>query len=154
MYDQTIKNLLTENYEKYYRIIFTYLRNEHDSLDALQEGAAKAIINAEKLKNEKYADTYIVRIMINEALRILREGKRETMDIELASQIPVEDSYTDFDLENALMNLEDTEREIITLKYFQGLQLSEIGELLSLNINTVKSRMYRALRKMQIYMEG
>ena len=154
MNEQIVKDLLVENYHKYYRIIYTYLKDQHDSLDALQEGARQAIINAGSLRQTQYADTWISRIMINEALKILRQRKNETVDIQAAENIQTEDRYRNFDLENALQELNDSEREIINLKYFHELQFSEIGKILSLNVNTVKSRMYRALDKLRTSMEG
>ena len=42
---------------------------------------------------------------------------------------------------------------IVELKYFEELKLEEIAEILEENINTIKSRLYRSLRKLRILIE-
>ena len=47
-------------------------------------------------------------------------------------------------LRHALGKLERTDREILCLREFEGLSYAEIAELLSLPVNTVRSRLFRA----------
>ena len=54
-----INELLIQNYNKYYRMAFSYVHNEEDALDIVQESAYKAIFHAEKLKKIEYADSWI-----------------------------------------------------------------------------------------------
>ena len=56
------------------------------------------------------------------------------------------------DLSEALERLDETERAIVVLRYFEEEKLSDIGSMLELNVNTVKSRLYRALDKLKKYM--
>ena len=39
---------------------------------------------------------------------------------------------------------------MIQLKYFEDMKLSEIAEVLGENVNTVKSRLYRGLKKLRL----
>lgn len=144
-----VKNLLTKNYRKYYKIVYTYLYNKDDVLDVLQEASYKAILNVDKLKKPEYADTWIIRIMINESLAVLRERKKIFIGLDSLAEESKEDEIKDMDLENAMNRLENDEREIIIMKYMGDYTFDEIAERLSLNINTVKSRTYRALAKLK-----
>lgn len=75
--ENLINENLIKNYNKYYRLAYSYVHNESDAMDIVQEGAYKAILKSESLKSVEYIDTWIYRIMINEALGFLRKNKRK-----------------------------------------------------------------------------
>ena len=52
-----------------------------------------------------------------------------------------------------LKSLEEKDRTIVVLKVIEELKLEEIAVVLDLNINTVKARLYRALKKLRIELE-
>lgn len=72
------EQLLTESYEKYYRLAYSYLHNKEDALDAVQESAYRAIRDCGKVKEKEYLATWIYRIVINVSLDILRRQRKET----------------------------------------------------------------------------
>lgn len=148
-----VEDELSKNYEKYYRLTFSYTHNEPDALDAVQEGAYKAIKSAKSIRNPQYISTWIYRIMINEAIGILRNKSKYTA-IEGVQEDGKNDDYSDFDLQFALEKLELTEQTIVKLRYFEDLPIKEISEIMELNENTVKSRLYRALDKLKSKLEG
>ena len=59
--------------ETLFHISFSILRNEQDCADAVQEAILKAYSCLDKLRDEKYFKTWIVRILINECYGILRK---------------------------------------------------------------------------------
>lgn len=63
------------------------------------------------------------------------------------------DNYKDLDLQKALDNLPPNYRSIIVLRYFEDLKIEEIADILELNVNTVKTRLYSALKKLRLNME-
>lgn len=145
-----IERHLIQNYQRFYRLAFSYLKNEADALDAVQEGAYKAILNSGKLRNPAYLDTWLYRIMINESISILHRRGRENIDEEAAlAALAVQDRYEDVDLLRALDKLELEDRTIVTLRYFEDLKLSQIAEITAHPLSTVKSRLYRAIDKLK-----
>lgn len=144
-----VNEMLLKNYEKYYRIAFGYVHNEADALDVVQEGAYKAILNAEKLKKQEYADTWICRIMMNEALEVLRSNRKNEADY-LDESSGHEETYEDIDLKNAIERLSERERMIVVLRYFEDMSLEQVAYAVGENVNTVKSRLYRALAKLRL----
>ena len=64
-----------------------------------------------------------------------------------------EDSYENFDLHKALNDLTPIYRNIIILRYFEDLKIKEVADVLGENINTVKTRLYRALEILRIKMD-
>lgn len=148
-----IHECLVSNYEKYYRIAYSYTFQEQDALDIVQEGAYRAILKSDLLKHPEYADTWICRIIIHEAFRFLKE-KGRVVDLEKIPEEGKLDRMEDLDLKRALDKLDQKERTIVVLRYFEEEKLETIGQMLDMNVNTVKSRLYRALDKLKKYMEA
>ncbi len=49
-----------------------------------------------------------------------------------------------------IRNLPVKDKEILTLKYFNGYHLNEISMILKMPLSSVKSRLYRALEKIKL----
>ena len=147
------ERILTDNYEKYYRLAYSYMRNEDDALDVVQESAYRAIRDCGKVKNKDYLSTWIYRIVVNTALDLLRKKKKETLTEELP-EIPVEDQYQETELRTILNQLDHKSKTIIILRYFEDLKLEDIADILGDNLNTVKARLYRSLKKLRLNLEA
>ena len=148
-----VHECLVKNYEKYYRMAYSYVFCEQDAMDIVQEGAYRAILKSDLLKKPEYVDTWICKIVINEALRFLKKNKLASVDMESLPEQGKEDEVEDIDLQRALEKLDNQERAIVVLRYFEEEKLENIGKTMNLNVNTVKSRLYRAMDKLKKYME-
>lgn len=146
------ERMLIDNYDKYYRLAYSYVKNEQDALDIVQESAYRVIRDLDKLKERKYLSTWIYRIVINTAIDTLRKKKRETVSYE-DIEIVHEDQYKEENPLEILNVLEDKDRALVILKYLEDWKLEEISEALDMNISTVKSRLYRALKKLKVILE-
>lgn len=147
--EQKVEQVLLENYNSYYRLAYSYVHNEADAGDIVQNGAYKAILHSDSLKQEEYAATWVYRIMLNEIFRFLKKDKTISLD-EIQVEYGKEDSYENVDLRNALNAMSMEDKAVIELKYFEDLKLTEIAEVLGENVNTVKSRLYRGLKKLRL----
>lgn len=150
--EKIVEELLLSNYDRYYRLAYSYVHNDADAADIVQNGAYKAIKNSAKLQNREYASTWLYRIMINEIFRFCGQKKTEPLPAE-EQEAQTEDRYEDIDLKRALEELSDEDRMIVELKYFEDMKLEEIAEILDKNTNTVKSRLYRSIQKLRIRLE-
>lgn len=149
-----VHECLVKHYEKYYRIAYSYTFQEQDALDIVQEGAYRAILKSDSLKNPEYADTWICRIMMNEAVRYLEKYRGKTVALDEVPEEGVSDEPEDLDLQQALLKLNEEERRIVVLKYFEEEKLQTIAQVMDLKVSTVKSRLYRAVEKLKKYMES
>ena len=152
--EQAVESTLLANYEKYYRLALSYSRNEADACDIVQEAAYKAILKCESLKNIEYADTWIYRIVINEAYTFLKKRRtEENLDEIEEKNISAEDAYENLDLKQALERLDEKDRTIVVLRFFEDRRLDEIAEILDMNVNTVKSRLYRVMDRLKLALD-
>ena len=150
--DAIICEILTNEYAMFYRIAFSYVRNEADAQDIVQESAYKAIYYANKLKKTEYAKTWICRIVINEAISLLRRRKKEQteqVDKELPQTGRAETEAVT-DLRYALEKLSPEEKTVVILRYFEDMKLEEIAAVCEESLSTVKSRLYRTLKKLKL----
>lgn len=147
--EQYIEEILLENYDHYYRMAYSYTHNEADAQDIVQNGVVKAILYSDSLKNTEVAKAWLYRIMLNETFDLLKKRKETSLD-EVVVESAQEDVYMDFDLQRVLDSMSKEDKAVIELRYFEDLKLSEIAEVLNENISTVKSRLYRGLKKLKM----
>ena len=62
-------------------------------------------------------------------------------------------SYTNLDLKHALELLPPRDRMIVELKYFEDMKLEDIAAIMEENTNTIKSRLYRSLKKLRLSLD-
>ena len=147
--EQKIEKLLLENYNRYYRLALSYVHNEADAADIVQEGAYKAILNSDTLRQEEYAATWIYRIMLNEMFRFMKKETPLPVD-EMPADAGKEDAYENIDLRRALDAMDREDKAVIELRYFEDMKFEEIARVTDENVNTVKSRLYRGLKKLRL----
>lgn len=150
--ESVVSEMLISEYAMFYRIAFTYVHNEADALDIVQESAYKAMYHAGKLKKTEYAKTWICRIVINEAISFLRKQKAEQTD-PLMEEMTGSEAEDMTDLRNAVKKLPPEEKTVIILRYFEDMKLEEIAGVCGESVNTVKSRLYRTLKKLRLDLE-
>ena len=147
--EKKIEQLLLENYNRYYRLAMSYVHNEADAGDIVQNGAYKAILHSGDLKEPGYAATWLYRVMLNEIFRHLQKRQEYSYE-ELMTESGTEDSYENIDLCKALDAMAPEDKAVIELRYFEDCKLEELAQILGENVNTVKSRLYRGLKKLRM----
>ncbi|MBE5876178.1 MAG: sigma-70 family RNA polymerase sigma factor [Lachnospiraceae bacterium] len=152
--EELIEEIILEQYNQYYRLAYSYVHNEADACDIVQNGAYKALRSSHTLQKPEYARTWVYRIMLNEVFTYLKQPQMESYEYmqEIQGNVEegTEDSYTDIDLQNALDMLPAKDKAIVTMKYFEDKKLEEIADILNENVNTIKSKLYRSMKKLRI----
>lgn len=152
--ERKVEKIVLESYEEMYRLAYCYVRNEQDAMDIVQESVYKCIYHAKEIRQEQYIRTWMWRVVMNTALDWKKKQEREfLMEVSEEMQPVVEDEQK-YDLENAFHTLKESEQRILDLYYFEGFKLEEIADMLEINISTLKSTLYRSLRKMRKVLEG
>ena len=120
----------------------------------VQESIVKALSKADTLREPAYLKTWFYRIVVNESLSILRERGRTVLTGEEAQK---EESYEEKgfeppeeDLYLHINRLEEDVQAIIKLRFYEELSLQEISQIMEMNLNTVKSKLYRGLKTLRI----
>jgi len=136
-----------------YRFALCLMRNKQDAEDAVSEAVLKAYENLRKLKDEAAFKSWIFTITANTCKSRLREAekkKNESIEEALISTPAEEVDYgLSIDVRRAFTVLNEEEQTIIGLSVFGGYSSKEIGQILGLKDNTVRSKKVRALEKME-----
>ncbi|OUQ18674.1 hypothetical protein B5E84_07625 [Lachnoclostridium sp. An14] len=157
--EQEFAALMTEYRQRFYRIAYSYAKNEHDALDIVSEATYKGLKHIRSLKEPSLFLTWMTRIVINTAIDdVKRRGRWVALEDGMVEKQGLfadpPDEEILFDLYSAMDILEPEERMWIILKYFEEYSFSDISAMLGEPESTVKSRVYKCLRRMRTYMEG
>ena len=132
------------------------LGNRDDALDAVQEAFIDAFRSLNRFDPTRRFYPWFYVLLRNRCFKMTAK-KRETESIEeteiIAPQadLPNEERFA---LEAALAGLSNEDREIITLKYLDGLSYDEVGERLEIPKGTVMSRLFYARRQLEAKLTG
>ncbi|AGX04650.1 MULTISPECIES: RNA polymerase sigma factor [Bacillaceae] len=130
---------------KFYKIGWAYLKNHHDVEDVFHNTILKVHDHIDTLKQDRYFETWVTSIFINECRDIYRRNKRRQQENAIEGSEAGQHPSDRLDLLDALDQVDEKFREPILLKYIQGFSQEEIAGILGLPLGTVKSRIYRGL---------
>lgn len=126
-----------------YRTIRSYIDQDADVEEAMQEAYIKAYQKLYQFRNEAMFSTWLVRIGINEALQLIRnKKKRQTVPISgklgalqiggslfLSSETAVINKESAIFIENAIDSLPSKYQIIYMLKEVEGMNICEISKV-------------------------
>ena len=134
MTKEELGTLILNSERQLYSTAKTILINDQDCADAIQETIVKAFSKIGTLRNDTYAKTWLIRILINECYTLLRkssklvslEGMNEMTEIEA-------DQKTDYgDLYRAVNSLKEDLRMPVILYYIEDFNIKEIAQILEI----------------------
>lgn len=148
---QQLNEYIIAHQEDFYRLAFSYVKNRDAALDVVQESIVRALSKSDSLRQPEYLKTWFYRILLNESMNHYRRGRRLVpLDESVADgPAPASDPAERLDLYAAIDRLDPKEQAIIKLRFFEDMKLEEIAHITGTNLNTVKSRLYKSLRKLR-----
>ena len=160
------EDLVTEHEKGVYAIAQRMTGNAEDAADMTQETFIKAYNSLSSFRGDSKFSVWLYRIATNVCLDFLRSrsrkptvslsveddaGEETQMDIADESQSPeqlLERGLTRDAVRRGLKSLSPEYRQILLLREIQGLSYEEIAEALALEVGTVKSRIFRARKRL------
>jgi RNA polymerase sigma-70 factor (ECF subfamily) len=147
------KVALVELFERYRQPIYAFFRrrlaNPARAEELAQECFVALIQNAKRYEPRASFRSYLYGIAMRMTLAERRKAGREVVENEkLDARIDASTSSDTRDgtiwIRDALEKLTEQEREILMLREYEQLSYAEIGTLLGMPINTVRTRLFRA----------
>jgi RNA polymerase sigma-70 factor, ECF subfamily len=133
--------------EKLYRVAVAILKREADAEDAAQEALVKAWRALPGLRDNRYFETWLIRILINECRQTLhRQAKHPSSEIPESLPAP---EPPDPMLRDALDRLDVRYRLPLVLHHVEGYTISETARLLRLPAGAVKWRIRKAAQQIR-----
>ena len=158
---------LVKEYEKnVYNLALRMTGNSEDAADMAQEAFIKAYNSLTAFRGDSKFSVWLYRIVSNVCLDFLRSRSRkqtfslstenddgEEVELDIADETHSPEQLLDRSLtrdavRRGLAALPPDHREILLLREIQGLSYEEIADVLGLEAGTVKSRIFRARKKL------
>ncbi|MBO0601611.1 RNA polymerase sigma factor [Sporosarcina sp. E16_3] len=151
------KDSFREFYEAYadyaIRTASAITRNREIAKDAVQETFIRVYRQISSYNPELPFEPWFYRILTNECLRFLKKESPLSMfelpDLENDPSLAEESFDHLSDLYDTIQSLDDIHRIPIILKYVRGFTEKEIADILELNHNTVKSRLFKGRKRLK-----
>ena len=153
MTKEQLGELILSKEESLYRIAKSLLYNDADCADAIQEMIVKAFTNLHTLKNDSYAKTWIVRILMNECYAIMRKEKK-LVSFDSISETAALEARDYSDLYLAISKLPKDMRLAVSLYYAEGFSVKEIAVIEDTTESAIKNRLYKARIRLREMLEG
>ena len=142
-------NIYEEYFDRVYYKLLSVVKNDDDAEDICQETFISVYKNLSKFREESNIYTWIYRIAINKTYDFFKKRKLEFEINDEVLSLPEDINFdTKVILEEKLKLISEKEREIVILKDIYGYKLKEIAEIKNMNLSTVKSVYYKALKDM------
>jgi len=143
---------------RYQREAFAHARailpNDDDARDALQEAFVDAFRSLDRFDERRAFYPWFYVILRNRCFGMLRKEQRGNSPEQLAEGTPfVRAGVDEVELNDALAQLPAEQREILLLKYLDGLTYAELAERLEVPRGTVMSRLYYARERLRKVLE-
>ncbi|MFZ2146481.1 MAG: sigma-70 family RNA polymerase sigma factor [Sedimentisphaerales bacterium] len=147
----------TELCRRYYpamvAIAHSILGDRHLAEDAAQQAFAKAAVKLPQLKKESRFAGWLAVICRNAAKDMARntESLRTTEDLSMVAAKSRDDGTADV-VREAISKLSASARELIFLRYYDGMSYEQISAVLGISEQAINGRLRRAKKKMADYL--
>jgi RNA polymerase sigma-70 factor (ECF subfamily) len=149
-------------YNAYQTRLFRYLSRMVNDANLAEELTNDVMVavwkGAAGFKGQSKPSTWLFGIARHKALNELRRPRPMTVEVETASAVAASETGPEGiadrnsvrqNIQRALEDLSPEHREVVELTFFQGLTYQEIAEIMQCPINTVKTRMFHAKKRLQ-----
>ena len=164
-----VRPVTGQNNQRLYRTAWSILKDRSEAEEAVQDGYLKAFNAIGTFAGKSSLSTWLTRIIANEALGRRAYAQRRSRLLNLESVVVLEEyreklmagSVTQSPekvlmqrqiaklLERAIARLPDTFRPVFVLREIEGLSVEDTAEALQIPVETVKTRLFRARRRLQ-----
>ena len=141
---------------KVYRFLLRFVRDEGSAEDLVSEVFIDVWRQAGRFERRSQVSTWLMAIARNKALSSLRRRSSMQLDEEVAEfiedpadnpEVTMQKQERSSILRNCLAQLSAAHREIIDLVYYHEKTIEEVAEIIAVPVNTVKTRMFYARKR-------
>ena len=168
--EAAFEELIRRHQQRVFGLVSGILRRREDVEDVVQQVFLKVFVSLKRFDQRAAFSTWLYKISVNECWDYLRKKKVRPLLYEAdlsEEQVSRLDGVVSADqppasssdraeardlLERMMEKLPEQDRQLLVLKEVEGFSVQELAEILDLNVNTVKVRLFRArARLMDVY---
>ncbi len=151
------EHLYAKYYDKVFAIARGILLDSDDAADAVQEVFNLVFRHLGRFDRRSRFSTWLFRVAVNRSIQESRKNRHRNRNVELteasAHTTPEEPEGADPRVHAVMERLAPQDRALLTLFYWDELNLQEIAESVGCNVNAAKTRLYRARERFRALYE-
>lgn len=159
--DDELIRLLDDHTDSVYRLAVSLVRDPALAEDVVQETLIKAWRALPSFRGDSTLRRWVLTIAHHTSVSLLRATREEAHDPDELPDAPtphsvekeVQDKLAVEKLWEALGDLDDDSRALIVLRDIEGLSYEELSEMLGLPLSTIRTRLFRARRRLASTLE-
>ncbi|HLQ92079.1 MAG TPA: sigma-70 family RNA polymerase sigma factor [Xanthobacteraceae bacterium] len=153
---RALQTLYGRHNVRVYRFALRFLNDEALAEDMVSEVFFDVWRQAERFEARSKVSTWLLAMARNKALSVLRRRSTEELDEEVAEfiedpsdnpEVSMQKKQQTSLLQECLTQLSPAHREIVDLVYYHGKTIDEVVEIIGVPVNTVKTRMFYARKR-------
>lgn len=156
---EAFRELYSAYEQRLYSYLIKMLSDKTEAEDLVVDTMFTVWKDAKRFRRRSKLSTWIFGIAHNKALNAIRSRARHASDqLDTATQAPdyrptpedsAEASVLRTKLQRALARLTAEHREVVEMTFFEGFSYEEIARIVSCPVNTIKTRMFHARKKLK-----
>lgn len=150
--DERLRRLMETYGDSMLRMCILQLRDRALAQDAVQDSFTKAYLHLKDFRGDSAEKTWLMHIAVNTCRDYRRRAWFRLTDRSATIEemaLPTEAPAHDDTVLREVMRLPAKEREVILLRYYQQMKVSEVARALGVPENTVATRLNRARAKLR-----
>jgi RNA polymerase sigma factor (sigma-70 family) len=156
--EQAMSELITIHKALVYTIIFRMVNDPELSKDLTQETFIRFFLKIDRVKYAEKTKAWICRIARNIVYDHFRKEKRKkTVPLDQIPEISgtsnIEKKHKQMIIQDALQKLQERDRMLLTMAYFEGFSLAELAEAMNMSVNNAKVALHRARLRLRDKLE-
>lgn len=154
------RNIVNTHKDRAFNLAFRICRNREDAEEIIQDSFMKAYRSLGDFRMDSSFTTWFYRIVYNTSVSFLRTKKDNNINLDAdfaekyryseinSYEYEAESEYNRILVNKALGKLNDEERGIISLFYYDELSLNEIAAITGDTVSNIKVKLHRSRKKM------
>jgi RNA polymerase sigma factor (sigma-70 family) len=142
-----------------FNVSYRITGREEDAEDALQEAFVSAFRNIESYRGDATFGAWLKRIVVNKAINIIKKKREELMPEDAQWDVAEEEESIEYRegltierVRDAIQQLPDGYRSVLSLYLLEGYDHQEIAEIMGISESTSKSQLNRAKNKLREFL--
>ena len=150
--DNRLEDTYNRHVDTVYRVCFSIMGNKQDAEDAVQSVFLKYVESNRKFVEIEHEKAWLIVTAKNTCFDLHRKWwRKKVVEFDLNSiGWQGTDAFQYSQLEEGLKRLPSKSRLILYLHYYEGYKQVEIAEMLKVNINTIKTRIRNAKKRLKL----
>jgi RNA polymerase sigma factor (sigma-70 family) len=159
----TFDELVAPHHQRTFRAAYRITRNREDAQDAVQDALLQAFVHLTDFNGRSAFGTWLMRIVINSALMILRKKKSsQTFTLEGTGGTEETKAFPEFKddapdaesryleeeraraVRNAITSLRPSLRRVVELRHLEERSMKETAETVGVSVAAAKTRLFHA----------